>query len=150
VYFSKKVLEQSPELKKKWEDEVKKAVAKRSDQKERWSTISDLEIKRIYGPEDIKDMDFERDIGYPGQFPYLRGNQVTGYRGQYWTFRMFAGMGSAKDTNERWHMLLKQGHTTPAIRTRGENAANAALQSIPSRIFCNSLTKFRWTRLRRP
>jgi methylmalonyl-CoA mutase N-terminal domain/subunit len=111
VYFNNKVLEQSPELKKKWEDEVKKAVAKHTDQKERWSTVSDLEIKRIYGPEDIKEMDFERDIGYPGQFPYLRGNQVTGYRGQYWTFRMFAGMGSAKDTNQRWHLLLKQGQT---------------------------------------
>jgi len=111
VYFNNKVLEQSPELKKKWEDEVKKAVAKHTDQKERWATVSDLEIKRIYGPEDIKDMDFERDIGYPGQFPYLRGNQVTGYRGQYWTFRMFSGMGSAKDTNQRWHLLLKQGQT---------------------------------------
>ena len=72
MYFNNKVLEQSPELKKKWEDEVKKAVAKHSDQKERWGTVSDLEIKRIYGPEDIKEMDFERDIGYPGQFPYLR------------------------------------------------------------------------------
>ena len=111
MYFNNKVLEQSPELKKKWEDEVKKAVAKHSDQKERWGTVSDLEIKRIYGPEDIKEMDFERDIGYPGQFPYLRGNQVTGYRGQYWTFRMFSGMGSAKDTNQRWHLLLKQGQT---------------------------------------
>jgi len=111
VYFSKKALVQSPELKKRWEDEVKKAVARRSDQKEHWATVSDLEIKRIYDPMDIKDMDFERDIGYPGQFPYLRGNQVTGYRGRYWTFRMFSGMGSAKDTNERWHLLLKQGQT---------------------------------------
>jgi len=111
VYFDKDVLTQSGELRKKWEDEVKKTVAKSLDQKERWSTVSDLEINRIYGPEDIKDMDFARDIGYPGQFPYLRGNQVTGYRGRYWTFRMFSGMGSAKDTNQRWHMLLKQGQT---------------------------------------
>ncbi len=47
----------------------------------------------------------------PGEFPFLRGNQATGYRGRYWTFRMFSGMGSAKDTNTRWHMLLKQGQT---------------------------------------
>jgi len=111
VYFSNDVLEQTPKLRKQWEDEVKKAIEKQADQKELWSTVSDLEIKRIYGPEDIKDMDFERDIAYPGQFPYLRGNQVTGYRGRYWTFRMFAGMGSAKDTNRRWHMLLQQGQT---------------------------------------
>ncbi len=56
-------------------------------------------------------MDFARDIGVPGEFPFLRGNQATGYRGRYWTFRMFSGMGSAKDTNARWHMLLKEGQT---------------------------------------
>jgi len=98
-------------MRKKWEDEVKKSVAKWADQKPRWSTVSDLEIKRLYTPEDIKEMDFEKDIGYPGQYPFLRGNQVTGYRGKYWTFRMFSGMGSAKDTNQRWHMLLKEGQT---------------------------------------
>jgi len=98
-------------MRKKWEDEVKKTVAKYADMKDRWTTVSDLEIKRIYGPEDIKNMDFEKDIGYPGQYPYLRGNQVTGYRGKNWTFRMFAGMGSAAETNQRWHYLLKSGQT---------------------------------------
>jgi len=111
MYFAKEVLDQSGILRKKWEDEVRRGLEKKSEQKERFSTVSDLEIERIYGPDDIKDMDFERDISYPGQFPYLRGNQVTGYRGRYWTFRMFSGMGSAKDTNERWHLLLKQGQT---------------------------------------
>lgn len=111
MYFAKGLLEQSNRLKKKWEDEVKKAVSKWRDQKERWSTVSDLEIKRLYTPEDIKNIDFAKDIGYPGQFPFLRGNQVTGYRGKYWTFRMFSGMGSAADTNARWHMLLKEGQT---------------------------------------
>lgn len=110
-YFAKKTLDQSGVLKKQWEDEVKKAVARQADQKKRWSTVSDLEIRRLYGPEDIAGMEFESDIGYPGQYPYLRGNQVTGYRGRYWTFRMFSGMGSAKDTNDRWHLLLKQGQT---------------------------------------
>ncbi|HCF71255.1 MAG TPA: methylmalonyl-CoA mutase, partial [Syntrophomonas sp.] len=83
--FTKELLDKSSLLRKNWEDEVKRIVEKKADQKERWSTVSDLEIKRIYGPEDIKDMDFEKDIGYPGQFPYLRGNQATGYRGKYWT-----------------------------------------------------------------
>jgi methylmalonyl-CoA mutase N-terminal domain/subunit len=111
VYFAKELLDQSSQLRKRWEDEVKKSVAKWADQKPRWSTVSDLEIKRLYTPEDIKDMDFARDIGYPGQFPFIRGNQPTGYRGKYWTFRMFSGMGSAKETNARWHMLLKEGQT---------------------------------------
>lgn len=109
--FTQELLDKSSLLRKKWEDEVKKVIAKNPDMKERWSTVSDLEIKRIYGPEDIKDMDFERDIAYPGQFPYLRGNQATGYRGKFWTFRMFAGMGTAVVTNQRWHYLLSTGQT---------------------------------------
>lgn len=109
--FTEDVLSQSSSLRKKWEDEVKRIVAKHADQKAEWTTVSDLPIKRIYGPEDIKDMDFARDIAYPGQYPYLRGNQPSGYRGKYWTFRMFAGMGDAAETNARWHYLLSTGQT---------------------------------------
>lgn len=109
--FDKKVIDDSKELKQKWEDQVKKTVAKHADQKEEWTTVSDLPIKRLYGPEDIKDMDFVNDIGYPDQFPFLRGNQPTGYRGKYWTFRMFSGMGTAVETNERWKYLLSTGQT---------------------------------------
>ncbi len=109
--FSKELLQKSGELRSKWEDEVKKSVAKHADQKEKWTTVSDLEIKRIYGPEDVKNMDFANDIGYPGQFPFLRGNQPTGYRGKYWTFRMFSGMGTAVETNQRWKYLLATGQT---------------------------------------
>ncbi|MGD0274494.1 MAG: methylmalonyl-CoA mutase family protein, partial [Syntrophales bacterium] len=111
MYFSKKALEQSRDLMKKLEDEVRSTVSSVPDQKTRWSTVSDLEIKRIYTPEDVKDTDFARDIGVPGTYPFLRGNQVTGYRSRYWTFRMFSGMGSARDTNTRWHLLLKSGQT---------------------------------------
>ena len=111
MYFSEQALSQSGVMKKKWEEDVLRGNGQVPDQKERWSTVSDLEIKRLYTPEDIKDTDFEHDIGYPGQYPYLRGNQATGYRGKYWTFRMFSGMGSAGDTNQRWHMLLKEGQT---------------------------------------
>ena len=111
MYFSEQALSQSGVMKKKGEEDVLRGNGQVPDQKERWSTVSDLEIKRLYTPEDIKDTDFEQDIGYPGQYPYLRGNQATGYRGKYWTFRMFSGMGSAGDTNQRWHMLLKEGQT---------------------------------------
>jgi methylmalonyl-CoA mutase, N-terminal domain len=110
VYFSKDTLNQSKELSGKWEAEVRRTVERTPDQKDRWSTVSDLEIKRLYTPEDIGEMDFARDIGAPGEFPFLRGNQATGYRGRCWTFRMFSGMGSAKDTNARWRMLLKEGN----------------------------------------
>ena len=111
MLFSKDTLAQSKRLTAEWEASVGRALADTPDQKERWSTVSDLEIKRLYGPEDVQEADFVRDIGVPGEFPYLRGNQPTGYRGKYWTFRMFAGMGTAADTNRRWHLLLKEGQT---------------------------------------
>jgi len=111
VYFSKEMQDASLKLTRKWEEEVQKALKNNPDQKERFSTVSDTEIKRLYTPEDIKDTRFAEDISVPGEFPYLRGNQVTGYRGRYWTFRMFSGMGSARDTNQRWKMLLHQGQT---------------------------------------
>jgi methylmalonyl-CoA mutase N-terminal domain/subunit len=103
--------ETSLKLSRKWEKEVQKSLKNNPDQKELFSTVSDTEIKRLYTPEDIKDTNFAEDISVPGEFPYLRGNQVTGYRGRYWTFRMFSGMGSAQDTNKRWKMLLRQGQT---------------------------------------
>ncbi len=78
---------------------------------ERFSTVSNLDIKPVYTPEDIKDLDFEAGIGYPGAYPFTRGCQPTGYRGRVWTFRMFSGFGSASDTNKRWHQLLKEGET---------------------------------------
>nr|HPK54627.1 methylmalonyl-CoA mutase family protein [Smithellaceae bacterium] len=111
AYFSQETQDASARLTEKWEAEVGKSVKDNPDQKERFSTVSDLEIKRLYTPEDMQCTDFSADIGVPGEYPYLRGNQATGYRGRYWTFRMFSGMGSAADTNRRWHLLLKQGQT---------------------------------------
>jgi len=78
---------------------------------QRHSTISGMEIKPVYTPEDIKDTDFSSRIGYPGRYPFIRGCQATGYRGKVWTFRMFSGLGTAEDTNKRWHQLLKNGET---------------------------------------
>jgi methylmalonyl-CoA mutase N-terminal domain/subunit len=109
--FTEKTLQQVQEGRQKWEKEVQKARRQKADRKARFSTVSDLEIKAIYTPEDVKDLDFARDIGYPGVFPFTRGCQPTMYRGREWTFRMFSGMGSAEDTNKRWHHLLKEGET---------------------------------------
>jgi len=77
----------------------------------RFSTVSDLEIKKLYSPEDIARMNFLRDIGFPGQYPYTRGVQASMYRGRVWTMRMFSGFGSAEDTNQRYKYLLSQGQT---------------------------------------
>jgi len=77
----------------------------------RFSTVSDLEIKSIYTPEDIRDLNYEADIGRPGEYPFTRGCQPDMYRGRLWTFRMFSGFGSAEDTNGRYHKLLDEGET---------------------------------------
>jgi methylmalonyl-CoA mutase N-terminal domain/subunit len=94
-----------------WEKPLEKHLAKNPERKPRFSTVSDLETKRIYTPEDIKDFDYARDLGFPGTYPYTRGVQLSMYRGRLWTMRMFAGLGSARDTNQRFHYLVKQGQT---------------------------------------
>jgi len=109
--FTDKTLQEVQEGRKKWEKEAGKAGRQKAKKGKRFSTVSDLEIKEIYTPEDIKDLDYSKDIGYPGIFPFTRGCQPTMYRGREWTFRMFSGMGSAEDTNKRWHHLLKEGET---------------------------------------
>jgi methylmalonyl-CoA mutase N-terminal domain/subunit len=111
IMFTEKTLQEVQEGQKKWEKEVGKARRQKSEKGKRFSTVSDLEVKAIYTPEDIKDLHFSQDIGYPGIFPFTRGCQPTMYRGREWTFRMFSGMGSAEDTNKRWHHLLKEGET---------------------------------------
>ncbi len=115
MYFAKELLDQSGRLKKKWEEEVRRSVARNHSEKPLWTTISGMEIRRLYTPEDTKDMDFVRDIGCPGQYPFLRGNQTTGYRGKYWTYRMLSGMGTAEETNRRWRKFLKEGQTGLSI-----------------------------------
>ncbi len=76
----------------------------------RFSTVSDLEIPQaLYTPEEIKDLDYLRDLGFPGEFPYTRGVQTNMYRGKLWTMRQFSGFGTAEDTNKRYKMLLASG-----------------------------------------
>jgi len=109
--FTEKTMQEVQEGRKRWKKEAEKGGRQKTERKKKFSAVSDLEIKAVYTPEDIKDLDFSRDIGYPGIFPFTRGCQPTMYRGREWTFRMFSGMGSAEDTNKRWHHLLKEGET---------------------------------------
>jgi len=109
--FTEETLGHVRKGRKEWDKEVQETFRQKPERKERFSTVSALEIKRIYTPEDIKDLDFAKDIGYPGIFPFTRGCQPTMYRGREWTMRMFSGLGSAEDTNKRWHLLLKEGET---------------------------------------
>ncbi|MEO0144231.1 MAG: methylmalonyl-CoA mutase family protein [candidate division WOR-3 bacterium] len=76
-----------------------------------YRTISGIEIKDIYTPKDIENLNYLEDLGFPGEYPYTRGVYYNMYRGKIWTMRMFAGFGRARDTNERFKFLIKQGQT---------------------------------------
>ena len=108
--FNDKTQNEARQGMERWQEEVKRSTND-FPEKRRFSTISNLDIDPIYTPENIKDLDFAVDIGYPGLYPFTRGCQATGYRGKVWTFRMFSGLGTAEDTNQRWHQLLKEGET---------------------------------------
>jgi methylmalonyl-CoA mutase N-terminal domain/subunit len=82
-----------------------------TERKSRFITVSNLEIKRLYTPEDIKDLDYERDLGSPGEYPFTRGIYPTMYRGRLWTMRQFAGFGGPEETNRRFKYLLEHGQT---------------------------------------
>jgi methylmalonyl-CoA mutase N-terminal domain/subunit len=109
--FNRKIMDEIREEQRKWEKELEEVFSAAPERLPKFSTISDREINRIYTPDDIKDQDFIQDIGFPGRYPYTRGVQPSMYRGRLWTMRMFAGLGSAKDTNRRFHHLVSHGQT---------------------------------------
>ena len=74
-------------------------------------TLSGRDVQRVYRPEDVAGLDYAKDLGDPGVYPYTRGPYDTMYRGRLWTMRQFAGFGSAEQTNERFKYLLQQGQT---------------------------------------
>src|ERR1700683_4359432 len=74
-------------------------------------TYSHIPLRPLYAPEDLAAFDYDRDIGYPGEFPYTRGVQATMYRGRLWTMRQYAGMGDAEESNKRYKYLLSNGTT---------------------------------------
>ncbi len=76
-----------------------------------FTTQSGMPIKRLYTPADNASLDYDRDLGWPGEYPYTRGVQPTMYRAKPWTMRMFAGFGTAEETNTRFRYLLEQGQT---------------------------------------
>ena len=99
------------EGRKIWEAVFRESTSTIPERLEQFSTVSDRPIQDLYTPLDIQELDYAKDIGFPGQFPFTRGVQPSMYRGRLWTMRMFAGLGTAKDTNERFHLLVNQGQT---------------------------------------
>jgi methylmalonyl-CoA mutase N-terminal domain/subunit len=109
--FNEKTMEQVREMHETWSRKVEDHRCAHGERRERFTTISGQEIRALYTPLDIQAHDFAGKIGYPGDYPYTRGVQPNMYRGRLWTMRMFAGMGTAEQTNQRFRYLLSQGQT---------------------------------------
>lgn len=93
----------------KWKKKLAQHEDKQPPLKNRYSTWSDLEVPIMCTPDDIASFDYNRDLGFPGEFPYTRGVHTNMYRGKMWTMRQFSGFGTAEDTNKRYKMLLESG-----------------------------------------
>lgn len=109
--FNDKIFDDIQKGKERWEKELRKAFAARPERLPRFITVSDREIDRLYTPADVRNQQYMQDLGFPGEYPFTRGVQPSMYRGRLWTMRMFAGLGTAEDTNKRFHLLVKQGQT---------------------------------------
>jgi methylmalonyl-CoA mutase N-terminal domain/subunit len=96
-----------------WEDETLSPTLERfGERKEEFTTDTDgQQVNRLYTPDDVGERDYDEDFGFPGEEPYTRGPYSTMYRGRLWTMRQYAGMGTAKETNERYQYLIDEGQT---------------------------------------
>jgi methylmalonyl-CoA mutase N-terminal domain/subunit len=100
------------EGKERWaEDTLDPVLESYGERKDRFATVSGLDVDRLYTPDDVADLDYDEDLGFPGEEPYTRGVYPTMYRGRPWTMRQFAGFGTASETNERFRYLVEEGQT---------------------------------------
>ncbi|ADL07958.1 acyl-CoA mutase large subunit family protein [Thermosediminibacter oceani] len=110
--FDKESLKKLEQEKTRWESTtVDKVIKKTPERHEKFYTGSNLEVDRLYTPLDVQELDYMKDLGFPGEYPYTRGIQPTMYRGRFWTMRQYAGFGTAEESNERYKYLLSQGQT---------------------------------------
>jgi methylmalonyl-CoA mutase N-terminal domain/subunit len=104
--FDKEEVEKFNRDRKAWEQKFSKAGLEFEV-----TNPSGRHIRPLYGPADVGSLDYGKDLGYPGEYPYTRGVRNTMYRGRLWTMRQFSGFGSARDSNLRYHFLLDRGQT---------------------------------------
>ena len=114
--FDQQRLSEIAREREKWGKKTVPSWLRRNPERKReFKTSSGISIKRLYTPEDMKNLDYLRDLGFPGQFPFTRGLHATMYRGRLWTMRQFSGFATAEQTNERFKYLLKEGETGLSI-----------------------------------
>ncbi|TFG16051.1 MAG: methylmalonyl-CoA mutase [Promethearchaeota archaeon] len=92
-----------------WEKKVLSKFLEKGELKDKYETSSGIRLKQVYGPEDVNDINFLEDIGFPGSIPFTRGIYPTMYRGRLWTMRQYAGFGDAIQTNKRFKYLISRG-----------------------------------------
>lgn len=109
--YDKKKLAELAENKDKWEETtLQQSLSRFPERRDKFTTTSGELIRKLYTPLDLPDLDYIDHLGFPGQYPYTRGIHASLYRGRPWTMRMFAGFGTAEETNERYKYLMKQGN----------------------------------------
>jgi methylmalonyl-CoA mutase N-terminal domain/subunit len=100
------------QARREWEERtLKPSLARAAERPGPFADSSGAPLERLHTPADTAAMDYARDLGFPGEFPYTRGVQPTMYRGRLWTMRQYAGFGSATETNQRFRYLLDQGQS---------------------------------------
>ncbi len=96
----------------RWEEGIlRPALAQKPERAAQFITVSGAPINRLYTPLDLPDFDYLTELGFPGEYPYTRGIHATMHRGRLWTMRLFAGFGTAEETNQRFKYLISQGQT---------------------------------------
>ncbi len=101
---------------RRWEDQILKPALEKSPERKRvFTTLSGVPVERLYTPADTAELDYQRELNDPGEYPFTRGIHRTMYRGKVWTMRQFSGFATPEDTNQRLHYLLAQGQTGLSI-----------------------------------
>ena len=114
--YDREKLEKLRQEMEKWDEtNLQRSLSQIPEQKDHYMTTSSEDVERLYTPLDVAEIDYIRDLGLPGEYPFTRGVHPTMYRSRLWTMRMFAGFGTAEETNSRFKYLLDQGQTGLSI-----------------------------------
>jgi len=107
-----KELELIQKKKENWQKGIlETSPARFQERRDQFLTSSEIPVERVFTPLDVKNLEYLRDLGFPGERPFTRGVYPTMYRGRLWTMRQYAGFGTAEQTNQRFRYLLRQGQT---------------------------------------
>jgi methylmalonyl-CoA mutase N-terminal domain/subunit len=114
--YDREKMKQLHKVMEKWnETSLQRTLVRMPERQDEFITTSSEPVERLYTALDVADMDYVADLGFPGEYPYTRGVHPTMHRGRLWTMRMFAGFGTAGETNQRFKYLLEQGQTGLSI-----------------------------------